>query len=73
MTCKAALPSNLYTKTMKQAQKEGCELAEPHLVPWMSFDLGKPEIRKFWIHASNFFSSWSTENLKEGNQDMVTL
>lgn len=32
-------------------------------MPRMSFNLREPKICITWIHASNFFSSWSTKNL----------
>ena len=35
-------------------------------MPRMRFYLREPKIRITRIHASNFFSSWSTQDLKEG-------
>lgn len=34
-----------------------------HLVPWVGFYLRESKICVIWIHASNFFASWSTKNL----------
>lgn len=36
-----------------------------YLVPWMGFNLWKFKLCVIRIHAFNFFSSWSTQNLHE--------
>lgn len=39
----------------------------------MSFDLREPKICIIRVHATNFFSSWSTKNLQQDNQIMITI
>lgn len=40
-----------------------------HLVPWMSFDLGKFKFSVVGIHALNFFSGWCPQNLIQKSQE----
>ena len=37
-----------------------------YLVPGVSFYLREFEFRVIWVHASDFFSCWGTQNLEEG-------
>lgn len=40
----------------------------PHLVPWVSLNLRELKFSVIWVHALNFFSSWSSQNFDDFNQ-----